>query len=92
LFCLFFVVVSNCDLQLSIKTHECSAIDERTKLELSIKQLQLLNKQKEEQSLVMNGYEEKLKIFEQLLNVADSRASCSEDSLRTILHELTTLK
>lgn len=75
-----------------LREQELKTIDEHFKLEHSYKQVLMFQQLKDEQSVIIAGYEEKLKVFEQLLNVADVRATQSEETLAELLYELKTLR
>lgn len=69
----------NHELNFKLKSSENLTLEERAKLDQSYKQILFGQKGKEEQDVIIRGYDEKLKVFEQLLNVADVRATSAED-------------
>jgi hypothetical protein len=78
----------NHELNYKLKQSENLTLEERAKLEQSYKQILFAQKQKDEQATIIAGYEEKLKVFEQLLNVADVRATGAEENVAEMLSEL----
>ena len=78
----------NHELNYKLKQSENLTLEERSKLEQSYKQILFAQKQKDEQATIIGGYEEKLKVFEQLLNVADVRATSAEETVAEMLAEL----
>ena len=78
----------NHELNYKLKQSENLTLEERAKLEQSYKQILFAQKQKDEQATIIDGYEMKLKVFEQLLNVADVRATGAEENVGEMLAEL----
>jgi hypothetical protein len=80
----------NHELNYKLKAAENLTLEERAKLEQSYKQILFAQRQKDEQSSLLLSYEEKLKVFEQLLNVADVRASAAEEHVADMLQTVKT--
>jgi len=77
-------------LNYKLKAAETLTLEERAKLEQSYKQILFAQRQKEEQAALIVSYEEKLKVFEQLLNVADVRAAAAEEHVSECMQTVKT--